>query len=196
MARHRRPVRVSRVHGDERVGPDMSVNISDRAFISKLADIEGSVRGTKIVIEEGVHIDSFVKIKPVGGRGDILIGRNTYINSGTVIYSGNGVRIGSDVLIAANCTIAPVNHEYRRRDMKIVEQRFGPSKGGVIIEDDVWIGANTVLGDGAIVRRGCVIGANSLVNRELEPYSICVGSPVRVIGFRTMTDTTGTTETR
>ena len=54
----------------------------------------------------------------------------------------------------------------------------------MIIEDDVWIGANVVLLDGAIVRRGSVIGAGSVVRDELPPYSINVGSPTRIVGYR------------
>jgi virginiamycin A acetyltransferase len=158
--------------------------ISDKAKISKFADIEDSIRGTKIVIGDDVHIDSFVKIKPVGGTGDIYIGNNSYINSGTVIYSGNGVSIGENVLIAANVVIAPVNHEFKRRDMKIVEQRFQPSRGGIVIENDVWIGSSSIILDGSILSEGCVVGANSLVKSKLEPYSINVGSPCKCIGFR------------
>jgi virginiamycin A acetyltransferase len=158
--------------------------ISKKAVISKLADIEDSVKGSQIIIEDGVRIDSFVKIKPVGGIGNISIGKNSYINSGVVIYSGNGIDIGRDVLIASNCTLAPVNHAYKAKDIKIVEQRFKKSRGGIIIEDDVWIGANSVILDGAILRRGCVVGANSLVNKELKPYSINVGNPTKCLGFR------------
>ncbi|HOI55243.1 MAG TPA: DapH/DapD/GlmU-related protein [Phycisphaerae bacterium] len=158
--------------------------ISRSATISKLADIEDSVRGSRIEIGDDVRIDSFVKIKPAGGNGDIVIGKRCYLNSGVVIYSGNGVTIGEDVLIAANCTLAAVNHEFRRRDLKIVEQRFQASRGGIVIEDDVWIGAGTVVLDGAVLRRGCVVGANSLVGGELEPYSINVGNPIRRIGYR------------
>lgn len=158
--------------------------ISNKAKISKLADIEDSVRGTRIEIEEGVVIDSFVKIKPVGGSGDIYIGINSYINSGVVIYSGNGVRIGSNVLIAANCTLAPVNHQVRLRDKTIREQGFMPSRGGIVIEDDVWIGANSVLLDGAILRKGSVVGANSIVKGEIEPYSVNVGNPLKLVRYR------------
>lgn len=159
--------------------------ISEKARISALADIEESVRGTRIFIDDGVRIDSFVKIKPAGGSGNVHIGRSSIINSGTVIYSGNGVWIGSGVLIAANCTLAPVNHEYRSRGLPIAEQRFMPSKGGIVIEDDVWIGAGSVILDGAYLRQGCVVGAQSLVMGELEPYSINVGNPIRRTGYRT-----------
>lgn len=158
--------------------------ISPTAVVSALADIEDSVRGSRIVIGDGVRIDSFVKIKPAGGTGDVVIGANSYINSGCVIYSGNGVTIGSDVLIAANCTFAGVNHEYRRRDLKIIEQRFQPSRGGIVVEDDVWIGANAVLLDGAVLRRGCVIGAGAVVRGEIAEFAVAVGAPARIIGYR------------
>lgn len=158
--------------------------ISEKAVISKMVDIEDSIRGTKIIIDDGVHIDSFVKIKPVGGVGDIYIGKNSYINSCTVIYSGNGIKIGENVLIAANCTLAPTNHEYKEKNKTIKVQRFKESKGGIIIEDDVWIGANCVILDGSIIRKGAVIGASSLVNGEIPEYSICYGNPARKVGER------------
>lgn len=160
------------------------LNISNKAKISPLADIEDSLQGSKITIDDGVVIDSFVKIKPVGGTGDILIGANTYINSGTVIYSGNGVVIGAYCLVAANCTLAPVNHAFQERNQLIHEQRFQPTRGGIIIEDDVWIGAGVVLLDGSILRKGCVVGASSLVRSELPAYSINVGIPCRTVGYR------------
>ena len=78
--------------------------------ISPLADIEDSVRGTLIQVGARTVIDSFVKIKPAGGMGDVVIGADCAINSGTVIYTGNGVVIGDAVAIAANCTLAPTNH--------------------------------------------------------------------------------------
>ena len=72
-----------------------------------LADLEASQRGTRLVVGAQCRIDSFVKVKPVGGRGDVVIGERCYLNSGCVLYSGNGISIGNDVLIAANCTLAP-----------------------------------------------------------------------------------------
>ncbi len=158
--------------------------ISPNAKISPLVDIEDSVRGSKIVIEDGVVIDSFVKIKPAGGTGDIVIGRNCSINSGVVMYIGNGIKIGADVAIGANSTLAPTNHEYRSGEKLIRDQRFMQSRGGIVIEDDVWIAANVVLLDGAHLGKGCVVGAGSLVRGKLAPYSVNVGSPTRVIGYR------------
>jgi len=58
------------------------LNIAPSARISPLADIEDSTRGSRIIIEDEVVIDAFVKIKPSGGSGDVVIGRGTVINSG------------------------------------------------------------------------------------------------------------------
>jgi acetyltransferase-like isoleucine patch superfamily enzyme len=160
------------------------IQVAATARVSEKADIEDSVRGTRIIIGEHAVVDAFVKIKPVGGTADVIIGERTYINSGTVIYSGNGVQIGCDVLIAANCTLAPVNHEYRSRSRTIREQGFTPSKGGIVIEDDVWLGAGCVVLDGARLRRGTVFAANSVVRGDTEPFSVYAGNPIVKIGER------------
>lgn len=160
------------------------LDISSTAVISKFADIEDSCTGSIITISERTVIDSFVKIKAAGGNGNISIGADSYINSGTVLYIGNGITIGNNVLIAANCTLAPVNHEFCFANKTIIEQRFKQSRGGIIIGSDVWIGANTVILDGAIVPSGVVIGAGSVVKDILEGYKIYGGNPLRLLGER------------
>jgi len=160
------------------------LSIAPSARISPLSDIEDSVRGSRITIGGHSVIDSFVKIKPAGGTGDLIIGEHVVINSGCVLYTGQGLRIGNHVAIAANCTLAPVNHAFQDKSRLIREQGFAPGKGGIVIEDDVWIGANCVLLDGAILRRGCVVGAGSLVRGELAAYTIYGGQPLRVLGER------------
>lgn len=154
------------------------------ARISPLADIELSVRGTRYVIGARTMIDAFVKIKPAGGSGDVVIGADCAINSGTVIYSGNGVTIGDAVLIAANCTLAATNHEIGEPDRRIRDQGFQPSRGGIMIGDDVWLGANVVLLDGARIGQGAVIAAGSVVRGEVEPYAIYAGAPATRRGSR------------
>jgi acetyltransferase-like isoleucine patch superfamily enzyme len=160
------------------------IEIADTAHVSPLADIEDSVRGSRIVVGENSSIDAFVKVKPAGGSGDLLIGARTAINSGCVLYTGNGIVIGDDCAIAANCTFAPVNHNFARRDIPINRQGFQPSKGGILLENDVWIGANCIILDGAVVRRGAVVGAGSLVRGEVAAYTIVAGNPLVQIGTR------------
>jgi acetyltransferase-like isoleucine patch superfamily enzyme len=152
--------------------------------ISRFADLEDSKRGSVLRIDEDVVIESFVKIKFAGGSGDVSIGQRSYINAGVVIYSGNGVSIGKGVLIAANCTLAATNHQIFDPDRFIRDQGFARSKGGIIIEDDVWIGANCVILDGSIIRRGAVIGAGSCVREEVPSFALVAGQPLRQIGKR------------
>lgn len=158
--------------------------IHQSANISALSDIETSIKGSNLHIGADSSIDSFVKIKFAGGLGDIIIGNRVFINSGTVVYSGNGVTIGNSVLIAANCSIAPVNHAFMDKSTLISKQGFLESRGGIVIEDDVWIGCNSVILDGSKIGRGAVIGAGSTVNGIIPEYSISVGTPAKVIGFR------------
>jgi acetyltransferase-like isoleucine patch superfamily enzyme len=160
------------------------IEIDPTARVSPRAEIEESVRGTRIVIGPDVVIDSFVKIKPVGGTGDVIIGEGSHVNSGTVIYSGNGVRIGKGVLISPNCSLIPNNHEFIKADVSIKAQRFKPSRGGIVIEDDAWIGANCVVLDGAVIEKGVVVGAASLVRGRLAAYVVYAGNPLREIGRR------------
>lgn len=158
--------------------------IDPTARISPLADIEESVKGTRMEIGARTMVDAFVKIKPAGGLGELVIGEDCAINSGTVIYTGNGVRIGDAVAIAANCTLAPTNHAFADVTRPIREQGFLPSKGGIVIEDDVWLGAGVVVLDGAHIGRGTIVAAGSIVRGALEPYSIYGGSPLRRIKGR------------
>ena len=159
-------------------------HIDALAVISELSDIEESVKGSSLTIKSGTVIDSFVKIKFTGGVGDIEIGSNCYINSGTVLYSGNGISVGNDVLIASNCTIAATGHKYSDSSKSIRAQGFPDSRGGVLIEDDVWIGANSVILDGSVIHKGAVVGANSLVRGELVSNGVYFGSPAVLMGFR------------
>jgi acetyltransferase-like isoleucine patch superfamily enzyme len=162
----------------------MTVSIHPDAFVSPLADIEDSIKGSSIEIGPFSYVDAFVKFKAAGGTGDIRIGSSTFINSGCVFYVGNGIVIGNHVSIAANCVLAPTNHEFRERATLHQKQGFRPSKGGIRIEDDVWLGAGSVVLDGAVIPYGSIIGAQSLVRGALEPFGIYAGNPLRKLGER------------
>lgn len=161
------------------------IDIDPTASVSKFADIEASSRGSKIVVGAKSVIDSFVKVKPAGGSGDLVLGTHVYVNAGCVFYTGNGVTVGNHVSIAANCTFAPTNHAYEKRDRLIQQQGFNPSKGGIVIGDDVWIGANCVLLDGTVIEDGVVVGAGSVVRGRLEQYTVYAGCPLKKVGQRT-----------
>lgn len=162
----------------------MANRFDPTARISPLARVDVSTRGTDTIIGAASVLDDFVKIKHVGGTGHVEIGSRVYINSGCVLYSGNGIKIGDDVLIGPNCNLVPTNHNFDASDRPIADQGFMPSKGGVVIEDDVWLGAGVTLADGALVRKGAVVGANALVLGEVPAFSIVGGVPAIQIGSR------------
>lgn len=161
-----------------------SLWIHPTACVSPDVRIHQSTRGTRIVIGAHTFIYDFVVIRAVGGSGDIEIGEHCYINANSVIYSGAGVKFGNYVLLGPGCVVAPANHAFGRVDLPIRHQGFMPSRGGVVIEDDVWVGANCALLDGAHIGTGAVIAAGAVVSRPVEPYGIYGGVPARKIGER------------
>lgn len=92
------------------------------------------------------------------------------------------VVIGSNTWIAPNAYIVPTTHCYKRRDMTISEQ--GVRGGDIIIGEDCWIGINVVISPGITIGKGAVIGANSVVTRDVPEYAVAVGVPAKVIGSR------------
>ena len=157
------------------------IKIDDTAKVSENCDIEESEKGSVIEIGGFSNIDSFVKIKPTGGSGNIKVGKRVHINSCCVLYSENGILIGDNVLVAANCTFAPVNHEYKNPTLKIIDQEHAKSKDGIVIEDNVWIGANSVLLDGSHIGEGSIIAAGSVIRGRIKGKSLYGGSPLKLI---------------
>lgn len=162
----------------------MTIDIDPTATLSPLCDIEDSTRGTVFKVGADTVIDSFVKVKPAGGSGNVTIGERCVINSGCVLYTGNGIIIGNDVAIAANCVFAPVNHAYADRNRLIRQQGFKENNGGIVVGDDVWIGAGCILLDGAVLEQGCVVGAGVVVRGTLAAYTVYAGNPPKVVGRR------------
>lgn len=131
------------------------INLFDNVFVG---------RGTELKVREGtIDIDSF-----------------TSIGSNCRISTAQGkISIGKYVFIAAYCYIGGGNHKADRTDIPIAQQGF-ESKGGVTIGEDVWIGANSVIADGVKIGKGSIIGACSLVTKDIPEYSIAFGIPAKV----------------
>lgn len=132
-----------------------------------------SDRGTTIELGEGCYLGRGSMLCTYGGS--IRLGKNVSINPYTIVYGHGGVTIGNDVRIAAHTVIIPANHKFH--DVTVPIRRQGMSMKGIVIEDDVWIGANVVVLDGTHIGHGCVIGAGSVVRGKLEPMGIYVGNP-------------------
>lgn len=160
------------------------LEVHPEAVIDPDARIYPSVRGTRMVIGARSRVDAFAILRAVGGMGDIVIGQDCFIGPSCILYSGNGIQLGNDVIIAPHVSIVPTNHAADRRDTPMRLQRFAPSKGGVVVEDDVWIGTHAALLDGSYVERGAIIAAGSVVRSRVPAYTIWGGVPARQIGQR------------
>lgn len=115
-------------------------------------------------------------------RYNIDIGNNVFIGRGSIIDANLDVKIGSDTFVAPYCFISDTNHNYSDLTMPIRLQgcRYEP----VEIGDDVWLGAHVIVLAGVKIGRGTVVGANSVVTRDLPSDVVAAGAPARVIRRR------------
>lgn len=115
---------------------------------------------------------------------NISIGQNCYINHDSLFLSSEKARIsvGNLCMIGMNCIILTTNHTYSNWQIPIRLQH--DIDNSVIIEDDVWIGANVTILPGVIIGRGSIVGAGAVVAKDVEPYSIVGGVPAKHIKYR------------
>ncbi len=125
-----------------------------------------------------LHVFNFRKLP----QAKITIGNNCFLGEFNVIRGQGGVTIGNDVYTGPMVQLVAVNHVYNSLNRPIREQ--GITAKGIVIEDDVWLGANVTVVDGVTVGRGSIIGAGSVVTRDIPPYSIAVGTPARPVKNR------------
>ncbi len=131
---------------------------------------------------KGYHINMHSPIKLFADRlnAEIRIGDNTRIH-GTCIHAYKSIKVGSNCLIAANCQIIDGNgHDLSFPDVENRILTRGDSKP-INIEDNVWIGANTIILPGVTIGFGSVITANSVVNKSIPPMVIAGGNPAKII---------------
>jgi len=96
------------------------------------------------------------------------------------IHIGSHVMFGPEVVVIGGGHNTDVPGIY----MTLVHQKSGNEDLGVVIEDDVWVGARAIILRGVRVGRGSIVGAGAVVTKSVPPYSIVGGNPARVIGFR------------
>ncbi len=158
---------------------DPNIHVEDFYKIAPSA-IVASKYGGKISIGKNTLIWENAILMTYGGN--IKIGSSCIINPFSIIYGHGGTSIGNNVLIAAHCMIVPSNHNYAETSIPITEQ--GNTSKGIRIEDDVWIAHGCSILDGVTIGKGAIIGAGSVVNKDIPAYSIAAGVPARVIKSR------------
>lgn len=100
--------------------------------------------------------------------------------------TGAKITIGNSVLFGPHVFIITGNHQVNQIGKYIidVEKKTECCDADVVIEDDVWIGAGTIILKGVRIGRGSVIGAGSVVTKDTQPYSINAGNPCHKIRMR------------
>lgn len=155
------------------VAKDFSVG--DCVTIGDYTRIKG-----KISIGRNTSVRSFVLIDSRGG--DIEIGSDCSINDFCVIYGMGNIQIGNDVRIATHTVLVSGNHIYD--DASTLIRLQGVRNEPIVVEDNVWIGANVCILGSVTIGSGAVVGAGSVVTKNVPSMSIAVGNPARVIGNR------------
>ena len=124
---------------------------------------------------------------------NIIVGKGSYGDINAIFSNKSDVSliIGNYVSIAPNVLFIPESeHIYKNlstypfKVMSLGEKYEASSKGSIIVEDDVWIGARTIILSGVRVGQGAIIGAGSVVTKDVEPYSIVAGNPAKLIKYR------------
>ncbi|OGW40304.1 MAG: acetyltransferase [Nitrospirae bacterium GWD2_57_9] len=125
----------------------------------------------EIGADSSIHMGCFIT------GSNIKIGNNTVINRQTYLDGRAGLTIGSNVNISHQTLIQTLTHDPQ-------DARFGILRKPVVIADHVWIGSRALILPGVTIGEGAVIGAGSVVTRDIPPYTIAVGNPAKVIKTR------------
>lgn len=133
---------------------------------------------------ERLKLRTFDSWKGVTYTPKITIGDNVNIETDCHISAINNVSIGNNVLMASFVYISDHSHgNVNKMDgwMDAPLSRSLYTKGPVIIEDDVWLGEKVSVMPGVHIGRGAIIGANSVVTKDIPAYAVAAGSPAKVI---------------
>jgi acetyltransferase-like isoleucine patch superfamily enzyme len=150
----------------------------------KIYEMAKIARPEVVEIGEGTQIDDFVFIN--GGNG-VKIGRYNHIASFVSVVGGGQLITGDYVGIAAGARIVTGTHHYgdgRRISPLIPEEEQYVIRGAVVLEKDVFVGTNAIIHPNVTIGEGAIIGSGGLVLKDVEPWTINVGVPARVISFR------------
>lgn len=120
-------------------------------------------------------IEDFATVN--NGVGDVFIGSRTRIGLGNVIIGP--VKIGNNIMFAQNIVLSGLNHVYEDINIPILDQPVTTSE--IIVEDDCWIGANSVVVAGVKIGKHSVVAGGSVVTKDVPSYSIVGGNPAKLL---------------
>lgn len=166
-------------------GKDLVVEFPENVSLGNSVQINNNAQlfaiKSEISLNDHVYMNQYSIIYAV--EGFVQIGKSAYINHHTEIIAKKAkVIVGDNVLIGMNVLITTSNHGIKRNNIPIGLQ--DETHSDVVVEKGVWIGAKSVILPGVRLGKGCVIGAGSVVTKDVEPYSIVGGVPASLIKMR------------
>lgn len=115
-------------------------------------------------------------------NGDIILGDNVNMGFNCQIYSASCVKVGKNNLVAAYCYLVGGTHKFDSLEVSPLEQER--QSEGIVMEDNLWLGAGAKVLDGVTIGRDSIIGTGAVVNSDIPEYSIAVGIPAKVLKSR------------
>jgi acetyltransferase-like isoleucine patch superfamily enzyme len=131
--------------------------------------------GTLVMHHAELHVYNFRDLPHAG----IMVGRDSLIGEFNVLRGQGGITVGDRVYTSPHVQLAAVDHVFSDPGRPFVEQ--GITARGIVVEDDVWIGAGAIVTDGVTVGRGAVIAAGAVVTRDVPPHTVVAGVPARPV---------------
>lgn len=163
-------------------GHAKNIRVRKGARVREQAWLNCMDAGSSIEIGEGTLIMPYAKLV-AGFDGRLKIGRGCTIHSFDVLYGfTGGLTVGDEVRTGTGVTMISANHNFDDLTRGIHQQ--GYSSEGVTVCDHVWIGAGVIILDGVTIGSNTVLGAGSVVTKDMPSDSVCVGSPARVLRRR------------
>jgi acetyltransferase-like isoleucine patch superfamily enzyme len=140
---------------------------------------------SQIVFDGKICIECNVIFRAIE-HGRIQIGNDVFISDYSTIRASDysSVVVGDNTMIAQSVKLISTNHAYIKKDILIKDQHIIDEKKGIVIGSDCWIGAGTVILPGVSLGNGVVIGANSVVTKNIPSYAVAAGNPAKVFKFR------------
>jgi len=134
----------------------------------------------RIEIGDNSTLCRYSILQSVGGV--ISIGTDSLVGDFCNLFGQGSLTIGNHVMISSGVRIIPNQHTFNDPSMPINQQPCFSQ--GIVIKDGVWVGANCCILDGVTVGTGAIIGAGSIVTKDVPDYAIAVGVPAKVIRMR------------
>ncbi|MDD5455796.1 MAG: acyltransferase [Candidatus Margulisbacteria bacterium] len=151
-----------------------------RGFVKIDRNVQWIVEpGSKIIIGKNVEIRRFTVIA-AQGEGVLEIEDHVFIAHGVTIMAGKQVRIGQHTMIAEYVSIRDTDHNYQNHPEKPLNER-GSVSLPTLIEDNVWVGAKSTINKGIRIQSDAIIGANSVVTKDVPARTVVVGAPAKPI---------------